>query len=868
MVWPFSLWRKNRESPVRTASVGLFKAKYASFRDLLESNSELLQIISDMQEKLGGEEVFGMAYVHTQASRSAFHAARMVKSLNDLSANRYAGLVPVLTGLRERITEIAGRAAPVRTSAFVLGYEAVTKEMVDDVGGKSANLGEIRNRAGLPIPDGFAVTTAAFEAVVRKNAIMDEILRHCRLIDPARTQSFVEASEAIQRLFLAAEIPAEVAGPILSAYDALCRRKGRPAVPVAMRSSAIGEDSELSYAGQYLTVLNVPPERILDTYKLILASLYTPRAISYRHFKGIPHEGIAMSVACLELIESVASGVAYSHHPFDPADNDILVNAVWGLGPYAVDGVVSPDAYHVAKGRTLTLRDMTVPTKPVRLVSSPGGTLSEAPVALELQDKPCLNETQILAVADFAQRLERHFGSPQDIEWALTPGGELLVLQSRPLNLDRVVGLAEKKPREPVPGYRVIMSGGDAAQPGVGCGPAWLVQNEDDLAAFPEGGVLVAQHSSPKFAIVLQKARAVLTDSGSVSGHMASLAREFRVPALFNLKHVTGLVAQGSVVTVDATSRRIYAGEVAELTARSQREGREAFMKGTPVHEALSRLAELVVPLNLTDPKSPRFTPANCRTIHDIMRLAHEVSYQEMFLISDHATEIGNLSHKLEAPIPLDLYVIDLGGGLAMADPGRRKVKVAEVASVPFKALLAGMLHPDLRGIEPRPVNVRGMLSVMTEQMLAPPPQAGERFGDKSYALVSDKYLNFSSRVGYHYSVLDSYCGKTVNKNYVNFQFAGGAAGLEHRNRRARAISRILEALDFSVEVSGDRVVARFQKYEEEEIRQRLDQIGRLLQFTRQMDMLMQDEASIDAVSECFLAGNYSYCLRRLSGES
>ena len=160
---------------------------------------------------------------------------------------------------------------------------------------------------------------------------------------------------------------------------------------------------------------------------------------------------------------------------------------------------------------------------------------------------------------------------------------------------------------------------------------------------------------------------------------------------------------------------------------------------------------------------------------------------------------------------------------------------------MPLQALLKGMLHEDVRGREPRPIQLSGLLSVMREQLLAA-PNANERFGDRSYAIISDKYLNFSSRVGYHYSVLDAYCGQTVNKNYITFSFKGGAADDTRRSRRVRAIAIVLMGLDFAVEVKGDRVDARLQKYESAIINDKLDHLGRLLIFTRQLDMLMTSE--------------------------
>jgi pyruvate,water dikinase len=168
------------------------------------------------------------------------------------------------------------------------------------------------------------------------------------------------------------------------------------------------------------------------------------------------------------------------------------------------------------------------------------------------------------------------------------------------------------------------------------------------------------------------------------------------------------------------------------------------------------------------------------------------------------------------------------------------------------------MTLEDFKVPQVRPVEFKGFISVMSEQILTN-PQASDRFGDRSFAIISDKYLNFSSRVGYHYSVLDAYCGQTVSKNYITFSFKGGAADEVRRNRRVRSIAVILRELGFNVDVQGDRVDARMQKYEGPVIEEKLDQLGRLLIFTRQMDMLMNTEASVEGVARNFLSGNYRY---------
>jgi pyruvate,water dikinase len=243
------------------------------------------------------------------------------------------------------------------------------------------------------------------------------------------------------------------------------------------------------------------------------------------------------------------------------------------------------------------------------------------------------------------------------------------------------------------------------------------------------------------------------------------------------------------------------------------------------------------------------------------MRLIHELSYKEMFAISDIVSGAeGAGAFKLVAPVPVDLYIIDLGGGLAGSASSSKRVTADQLASSPLKAVLKGMMHEDLRPQGPRPVDLGGFLSVLQEQMLTP-DGLRERLGDRSYAIISDHYLNFSSRIGYHYSVLDTYCGETASQNYISFSMKGGAADETRRNRRARVVATILDALGFEVEVRGDRVDARYDKYEAALIQEKLEEVGRMLQFTRQMDMLMRCEGSVEALAGRFLKGDYELSL-------
>jgi pyruvate,water dikinase len=830
------------------------------FKELLASNSEVLNIISDIEEKLQGRQIFGMSYIRANSTRAVFHTNRMVKSLNSLSNDRYSALDNILGKINEKIKEELGKKKEISVTEPILPYSEVNRDTVDWVGGKNANLGEMCNRVNLPIPKGFAITTYAFETFLAYNDLVDKIKKRQMELDTDDQETANSVSEEIQKLIIMARVPPEVEKGILSAYDKMIEEIGQtgPADSsprVSLRSSAIGEDSELSYAGQYLTSLNVPSHKLVKTYQYIAASLYTPRAISYRLNKGIRDEDTAMSVACLQMVESIASGVMYSRHPFNILEDNIIISAVWGLGPHAVDGTITPDTYTVSKNKDFNILETMISHKPVQLVSDPDGGLVEIPVQEDKQDKACLLPEQIRTLAEYAVRLEKHFGCPQDMEWALDSNNRLIMLQTRPLHLESSEKGGFKKTIPRLSGYKVLVENGAVAFPGVGFGPAFHIRSEEDLFHCPEGAVIVAKHSTPKFGIIMKKAQAILTDSGSVLGHMASLTREFEVPSILGAKTATTNIPDGTEVTVDAYSGRVYEGRVHELL--SLQTTRDTHMKDTPVYQTLRNVADLILPLHLLNPKSPDFTPQSCTSLHDIMRLVHEVSYTEMFQISDLVSERGDGAVKLDARIPIDLHIIDLEGGLAGTTKGVKKVTIDNIASIPLKALLKGMTHKELDGNEPKPVHFTGLMSVMRQQMLAPPMNTGQRFGDRSYAIISDKYINFSSRVGYHYSVLDSYCSESITKNYITFSFKGGAADDVRKNRRARSIAEMLKGLDFSVKVKGDNVNSSYQKQELPLIEEKLELIGRLLLFTRQMDMLMSTEASVEEMAKAFLEKNY-----------
>ena len=273
-----------RGAPSRDNLAAAFRFRYACFKDLLDSNTQLLNIIADLEEKLTGRHVFGMSYVRSQSARAAFHAFRMIKSLDVLSGHKYPVLYGVLDKINGKIKDRLGEKKELPLTDPVLPLSCVNRDMVDWVGGKNAHLGEAL-KIGLPIPAGFAITTRAYADFLAFNDLVDEINKRKMEIDPGNPQTVQQVCHDIQALIAAAQVPPALSQAIDAAFvrmrEPLTTSPAESSVRVSMRSSAIGEDSELSFAGQYLTILNVPGDQLLPAYKKILASLYTPRAVSY-----------------------------------------------------------------------------------------------------------------------------------------------------------------------------------------------------------------------------------------------------------------------------------------------------------------------------------------------------------------------------------------------------------------------------------------------------------------------------------------------------------------------------------------------------------------------------------------------------------
>jgi pyruvate,water dikinase len=802
------------ETPPRSGRAR-FRMMYDRFREILVLNDSTLELIAGIGDRLAGREPFSLEAVKDRVRKAAMDVFVMVKDLNQIAGGRFGGLYDALRRIdRELEPLLAG--AETGPAPLVARIGSLRRTDAPLAGNKMANLGDVGGDAGLSVPDGFAVTTAATARFLLAAGLRERCDRLESVLELEGPAALGPACAEVQSAIRAAPIGEGIASAISDAF----RSTILPGHLVAVRSSAVGEDSPgASHAGLYATELFVNAEGLFDAWRRVLASAYGPSAVSYRFERGLPPSAALMAVGCLAMVRARCAGILHSRPPEDPAADAVVVAATRGVADRLAAGEEGAELIVATPGREGDARS--------GLLSTP----------------------ELAALVAAGRRLEEHFGGPQDVEWALEEGRGLVILQARPL-----VTPAREAPRERPDddGPPALLAGGFTASPGIASGPVVTVRSEEDLAAFPDGGVLVAHHSSPAYARVMGRAAAIVTDVGSPIGHMASLAREFDVPAIVGLDGATAVLESGSAVTVDAGLRKVFrsAAPPGTIPPRARRPLAE-----TPAAAALREIAALVTPLSLTDSAAPGFTPENCRSLHDVTRFVHEKAYGVMFHYGDLAVDDREASKRLDAPLPIAVRIFDLGGGIT-DKAGAESVSPAEITSAPMSAFLSGMLEERIRWSEPRPVSLRGFLSVIGESISGPPTEA-RQIGRLSYAIVSDRYMNFSTKAGYHFSTVDTYCGRSQNKNYIHFRFSGGAADPERRERRIRFLEAVLVALDFKVQARGDLLTARLDKYGAEVIRGRLADLGRLTLCARQLDMLMASDASPDLFARAFLAGEW-----------
>ncbi|MFZ4849720.1 MAG: phosphoenolpyruvate synthase [Caldilinea sp.] len=468
--------------------------------------------------------------------------------------------------------------------SWIKWFAELTIDDVPKVGGKNASLGEMIREltpAGIQVPDGFAVTADAYRAFLRYNELDSQIADILRGLKTEDVNDLMQRTGQIRRLILRGEFPPEMEAEIVAAYQALSQRYQMKSADVAVRSSATAEDlPTASFAGQQETYLNVHGEAmLLESVTKCFASLFTPRATSYRVDMGFDHHQVGLSVGVQKMVRSdlAASGVIFTLDTESGFRDVVFVTSAYGLGENVVQGRVAPDEFYVFKP---TLRQGYQPliwkrlgTKEQRMVYDEAGSklVKNVQVSPEECARFSISEADVLQLAEWAMRIEEHYTArrgvdmPMDIEWAKDGRtGELFIVQARPetVHSQRVVTQIET--------YRLkqkseLLVTGLAVGDKIAAGQVHVIPNVSHIRDFRPGEILVTDITDPDWEPIMKTAAAIVTNRGGRTSHAAIVSRELGIPAVVGCGNATRQLQDGQLATASCSEGeigRVYAGQL------------------------------------------------------------------------------------------------------------------------------------------------------------------------------------------------------------------------------------------------------------------------------------------------------------------
>ena len=442
----------------------------------------------------------------------------------------------------------------------VLWLDGIRSGDLEAVGGKAASLGELTH-AGLPVPPGFVVTADTYRSFINETGIADELFETVD-IDSDDSAALSAAHEQAAELILETPIPDELHEEILAAYDDL---EEDPFV--AVRSSATLEDlPSASFAGQQETFLNVTRDDLVQRVKECWASLFTQRAIYYRNEQGFAHDAVDIAVVVQEMVDAEKSGVLFTSHP-STGDPIMIVEAAWGLGESVVSGAVSPDNYEIDRESGEVLETNVSDKKVMFVQDEETGETVERPVPDDKRTEQVLDEDELAELVEMGERVEDHYDTPQDVEWAIV-GDEVYMLQSRPITTISTGGIGQAADEASADGNGAAAAESDiilralGASPGKASGPARIVEALDQLDKVGQGDIIVTEMTTPDMVPAMKRAAAIVTDEGGMTSHAAIVSRELGVPAVVGAGSATTRLEDDQVITVDGDKGTITSGRI------------------------------------------------------------------------------------------------------------------------------------------------------------------------------------------------------------------------------------------------------------------------------------------------------------------
>ncbi len=824
----------------------VLREKYDDFKSLLTQDIRAHEIMADIEEIYYQRKRVDMQVVEKKCLQLSRCVSLMVTKLLKISPIRYHSLNDYYKKFDFYIKYLLAPEIVSFLPPFVVDINFDNDDPMV-AGGKANNLQIIHTALNVQIPKGFVITTNAFRYFLEYNNLSKTINRHLAQIDLTQTTQVNLISQKLIQCIMDAVVPGEIEDMIRVSLNDMQSGSEKELI-LAVRSSAVSEDGICSFAGQYKSVLNVRFEDVINAYKEVVASKYSVNALYYRITKGMVDADTPMAVLCMEMIDAKTSGVMYTR---DIEKLDSEESAI-----YFVKGACEPLVSGMASAETVRVNR------------------NSKKITFSGNKQFSIEKKTVEQLVKTGLKIETYFDQAQDIEWCQDQEDNLYILQTRPLlesltpkNFELDHGqdcTSENYLQDIEKDNPILLQGGSMASSGVGIGRVFLLEQLSQLEQVPENTVLVTKYPLPEWVTIIKKLTAIVTDTGSAAGHFSSVAREFSTPMLVNTGNATKILEHGDLVTVHTDLKIVFQGKIVlkEGVQAVQDIEYDSFTN-SPFMKTLSSVMKFISPLRLIDPSSDEFTPEGCRSFHDIIRFAHEKAVQEMFCHGKRKGSRKKGAIKLISDIPMLFYILDVGEGIKQYLPNSqsgsksdsKKIHVDDVICSPFKAVYKGLSHPGIKWEQASHYDWATYDNIVMAGGIISPDDA--QFG--SYAIIAKDYLNINLRFGYHFVILDTFCGDIAEKNYILFRFSGGGGNPAGRALRVEFLVKVLTELGFIVQTKGEMVDGQLKHLNFEQQKEKLEWVGRLLGVTRLMDMHLTEETDINSCAGQFFNDNYDF---------
>lgn len=655
------------------------RLKAHSFQMLVSSCAQLWNSISAMEQAISTNKYFNMIHVRSLSAQAFLRVYSIIKNLQDMGVKDPDVLTFFNQLLREK-EKITGPELPAGSGELTIHLSQVDPERTDQVGSRMASLARVGPLLpGVRVPSGFVITDAGYQAFLRYNNLQDEIKRLLQTLEVTSMSDLYNVSSQLQMLIINARVPPDLEKAIIKSYRQLEMETGYRGIKVVLRPSTIVPDRNFALESLIPDEFNVGEELLIRAYKEVVARKYSVPAMNYRMRRGLKEEDLPVCVGCLDMINTNVSGSVNFIQPRDAGPAHMVIRAVPGMDASISHGITQPDIWKISLDKPQILQK-SISEKKIRytfFLSEEG--LNLVPVPRQQSRKPSLTGKQVLELAGIAAFMRKRLKPVGKIRWALDSHEEFAVLGTMPheeIETADFFDQPENRKTPDVPARGWTISSGRAS------GKVFIADKNVDLLGFVENSILVVRAPHSRWASLVPWAKAVITETpGDPLGHLACMARDFKIPALFGVDGATSLFNPGQIITVDGESGKVWPGSD-ENDAGGENRDKGHPLKGTPVFQTLEDLLKLTGSLNQTCPLRGKSTGQ--LNLQEIAHLSHLSATSSMVDIAMANADKGDPLYGL----PGSWHVWNLN---RPAPPAiTREDSLSTISSAPLRAFFEG----------------------------------------------------------------------------------------------------------------------------------------------------------------------------------